>query len=145
VECVKLARRERASLAHAVGGACIIAANYGEFGGWIALHGVGPPTLLARELPRQIVLVGDRRWLLTGLSHLGVTSGRVYVLAAGPSGRWNIEPVARLPGSPVAWGVNSSNDLLLLTEDQPLPVPGSCPAKYLLVRVGPNGDVEALE
>lgn len=63
---------------------------------------------------RAAVKLGDRLFVLEGLRHLSMSTGRITEVAKTTSG-WTAEVLAVLPDAPSAWAIDENDELIIVT------------------------------
>lgn len=145
--CAGLDKKPDLSFAISENGVCILGTDRGEFGGSIeVVRGGASETVRVGSSvnPIRAVRTGDRMWIIEGGAHLTLAWGALMRVRKAPQGRWIIELVDQLPGTPLAFGSDSQGDLLVLANDSASP--GGCDGKQgmYLLRARPDGTLESL-
>ncbi|MCP3104233.1 HEAT repeat domain-containing protein [Myxococcus sp. K15C18031901] len=151
--CAAVPDVDFASVLEAMGEACLVGRDFGEFGGTLEVHEAGRVTVLEEPHanPLQAVWVHGTLVVVEGLAHLFGGDGRLVRVEAS-EGRWRATPWVELPGAPLAHGLDKEGNLVVGTTDQRLDevfcgrAGTSAPAHVLrvagdgrLAPVGPDG------
>lgn len=124
------------------GDVCVEAEFRGEFGGRATVKR-GAATLEVSwnsVYPLGLAEAGERLYLLSGLSHLGLSSGTLYRVLLEPQ-TLRLEEVASLPAEPLAWRVETDGAVVVVTGPE-RGFEKECAERVL--RVEPDGRVSAV-
>ncbi|NOJ80380.1 HEAT repeat domain-containing protein [Myxococcus xanthus] len=151
--CAAVPGGDSASVLEAMGEACLVGWDDGEFGGALGVYEAGRMTVLEEPQanPLQVVRMHGTLVVLEGLAHLLGGAGRLVRVDAS-EGRWRATPWVTLPGAPMAYALDDAGDLVVGTTDQRLdavvcgPAGALAPAHVVritrdgrLAPVGPKG------
>lgn len=92
----------------------IAGTNRGEWGGELVFIGDdGSQRVLLEENVHEIVWLGPRIVVLTGLAHLWMNEGVIYELRTNAAGQWGATPWRALPGQPKHWFLLENGELMI--------------------------------
>ncbi|RKI05682.1 HEAT repeat domain-containing protein [Corallococcus sp. AB030] len=119
--CADVPDGDSASVLEAVGEACLVGRDDGEFGGTLEVHEPGRVTVLEEPQanPLQAVRMHGTLVVVEGLAHLAGGAGRL-VRVDESEGRWRATPWVTLPGAPMAYALDDAGDLVVGTTNQRL-------------------------
>ncbi|CAM4535820.1 MULTISPECIES: HEAT repeat domain-containing protein [Myxococcus] len=119
--CAAVPGGDSASVLEAMGEACLVGWDDGEFGGTLEVHEAGRVTVLEepRANPLVVVRMHDALVVVEGLAHMYFGAGRLVRVDAS-EGRWRATPWVTLPGAPMAYALDEAGDLVVGTTDQRL-------------------------
>ncbi|WP_254624015.1 HEAT repeat domain-containing protein [Myxococcus sp. CA033] len=119
--CAAVPGAGSASVLEAMGEACLVGRDDGEFGGTLEVHEAGRVTVLEEPHanPLQAVWMHGTLVVVEGLSHLFGGDGRLVRVEAS-EGRWRATPWVELPGAPLAHGLDEAGNLVVGTTEQRL-------------------------
>ncbi|MFY1824444.1 HEAT repeat domain-containing protein [Myxococcus fulvus] len=140
--CADVPGGDSASVLEAMGEACLVGRDSGEFGGTLEVHEAGRVTVLEEPHanPLQAVRMHGTLVVVEGLAHLFGGDGRLVRVDAS-EGRWRATPWVELPGAPLAHALDEAGNLVVGTTNQRLdevfcnPAGASAPAHVLRVTV----------
>ncbi|MCY1033260.1 HEAT repeat domain-containing protein [Corallococcus sp. BB11-1] len=119
--CAAVPDGDSASVLEAMGEACLVGRDDGEFGGTLEVHEAGRVTVLEEPHanPLQAVRMHGTLVVVEGLAHLAGGAGRL-VRVDESEGRWRATPWVTLPGAPMAYALDEAGDLVVGTTNQRL-------------------------
>ncbi|WNZ60923.1 HEAT repeat domain-containing protein [Myxococcus sp. MxC21-1] len=119
--CASVPGGDSASVLEAMGEACLVGWDDGEFGGTLEVHEAGRVTVLeeSQANPLQVVRMHGALVVVEGLAHMYGGAGRLVRVDAS-EGRWRATPWVTLPGAPMAYALDEAGDLVVGTTDQRL-------------------------
>ncbi|NOJ92343.1 HEAT repeat domain-containing protein [Corallococcus coralloides] len=119
--CADVPGADFASVLEAMGEACLVGRDFGEFGGTLEVHEVGRVTVLEEPHanPLQAVRMHGTLVVVEGLAHLFGGDG-LLVRVEASEGRWRATPWVELPGAPLAHGLDEAGNLVVGTTNQRL-------------------------
>ncbi|RKG98090.1 HEAT repeat domain-containing protein [Corallococcus carmarthensis] len=119
--CAAVPGGDSASVLEAMGEACLVGWDDGEFGGTLEVHEAGRVTVLEEPHanPLHVVRMHGALVVVEGLAHLSGGAGSLVRVDAS-EGRWRAIPWVTLPGAPMAYALNEAGDLVVGTSDQRL-------------------------
>ena len=119
--CVGVPDGDSASVLEAMGEACLVGRDDGEFGGTLEVHEAGRVTVLEEPQanPLQAVRMHGTLVVVEGLAHLAGGAGRL-VRVDESEGRWRATPWVTLPGARMAYALDEAGDLVVGTTNQRL-------------------------
>ncbi|WP_404373671.1 HEAT repeat domain-containing protein [Corallococcus coralloides] len=119
--CADVPDGDSASVLEAMGEACLVGRDDGEFGGTLEVHEAGRVTVLEEPQanPLQAVRMHGTLVVVEGLAHLAGGAGRL-VRVDESEGRWRATPWVTLPGAPMAYALDEAGDLVVGTTNQRL-------------------------
>ncbi|RUO89276.1 HEAT repeat domain-containing protein [Corallococcus sp. AB018] len=119
--CADVPDGDSASVLEAMGEACLVGRDDGEFGGTLEVHEAGRVTVLEEPQanPLQAVRMHGTLVVVEGLAHLAGGTGRL-VRVDESEGRWRATPWVTLPGAPMAYALDEAGDLVVGTTNQRL-------------------------
>lgn len=119
--CAGVPGGDSASVLEAMGEACLVGRDDGEFGGTLEVHEAGRVTVLeeSQANPLQAVRMHGTLVVVEGLAHMYSGAGRLVRVEAS-AGRWRATPWVTLPGAPMAYALDEAGDLVVGTTDQRL-------------------------
>nr|WP_249344434.1 HEAT repeat domain-containing protein [Corallococcus exiguus] len=119
--CADVPGGDSASVLEAMGEACLVGRDDGEFGGTLEVHEAGRVTVLEEPHanPLQAVRMHGTLVVVEGLAHLFGGDGRLVRVEVS-EGRWRATPWVELPGAPLAHGLDEAGNLVVGTTNQRL-------------------------
>ncbi|GEL75628.1 HEAT repeat domain-containing protein [Myxococcus virescens] len=119
--CAAVPGGDSASVLEAMGEACLVGWDDGEFGGTLEVHEAGRVTVLEepRANPLRVVRMHGALVVVEGLAHMYGGAGRLVRVDAS-EGRWRATPWVTLPGAPMAYALDDAGDLVVGTTNQRL-------------------------
>ncbi|WP_375743639.1 HEAT repeat domain-containing protein [Corallococcus interemptor] len=119
--CADVPDGDSASVLEAMGEACLVGRDDGEFGGTLEVHEPGRVTVLEEPQanPLQAVRMHGTLVVVEGLAHLAGGAGRL-VRVDDSEGRWRATHWVTLPGAPMAYALDEAGDLVVGTTNQRL-------------------------
>nr|WP_249346963.1 HEAT repeat domain-containing protein [Corallococcus exiguus] len=119
--CAGVPDGDSASVLEAMGEACLVGRDDGEFGGTLEVHEPGRVTVLEEPQanPLQAVRMHGTLVVVEGLAHLAGGAGRL-VRVDESEGRWRATPWVTLPGAPMAYALDEAGGLVVGTTNQRL-------------------------
>lgn len=119
--CAAVPGRDSASVLEAMGEACLVGWDDGEFGGTLEVHEAGRVTALEEPQanPLRVVRMHGALVVVEGLAHMYGGAGRLVRVDAS-EGRWRATPWVTLPGAPMAYALDEAGDLVVGTTNQRL-------------------------
>ncbi|NVJ14301.1 HEAT repeat domain-containing protein [Myxococcus sp. AM010] len=119
--CASVPGGDSASVLEAMGEACLVGWDDGEFGGTLEVHEAGRVTVLEEPHanPLHVVRMHGSVVVVEGLAHMFGGAGSLVRVDAS-EGRWRATPWVTLPGGPMAYALDEAGDLVVGTTDQRL-------------------------
>ncbi|WP_141620725.1 HEAT repeat domain-containing protein [Myxococcus sp. AB036A] len=119
--CAAVPGGDSASVLEAMGEACLVGWDDGEFGGTLEVHEAGRVTVLEEPHanPLRVVRMHGALVVVEGLAHMYGGAGRLVRIDAS-EGRWRATPWVTLPGAPMAYALDEAGDLVVGTTNQRL-------------------------
>ncbi|GEL75617.1 HEAT repeat domain-containing protein [Myxococcus virescens] len=119
--CAAVRGGDSASVLEAMGEACLVGWDDGEFGGALEVHEAGRVTVLEEPQanPLRVVRMHGALVVVEGLAHMYGGAGRL-VRVDSSEGRWRATPWVTLPGAPMAYALDGGGDLVVGTTNQRL-------------------------
>lgn len=119
--CAAVRGGDSASVLEAMGEACLVGWDDGEFGGTLEVHEAGRVTVLEEPQanPLQVLRMHGALVVVEGLAHMYGGAGCLVRVDAS-EGRWRATPWVTLPGAPMAYALDEAGDLVVGTTDQRL-------------------------
>ncbi|WP_141619452.1 HEAT repeat domain-containing protein [Myxococcus sp. AB036A] len=119
--CAAVPGGDSASVLEAMGEACLVGWDDGEFGGTLEVHEAGRVTVLEEPQanPLHVVRMHGALVVVEGLAHMFGGAGSLVRVEAS-EGRWRAIPWVTLPGAPMAYALDGAGDLVVGTTDQRL-------------------------